>query len=241
MSLIVCASLTYRSQELVQYGEKEFLDLDIAEAASPVVSFEFVKILILRQIFLERIRLDESIQLCEYCVAFDLARILYSQMSRVCEHGHDFLAECLLIVRQIDSVAERLGHLGLTVCSRKSQAGFVRRQIDLRLYQYIAFVQPVEASYDLSALFEHRLLILSDRYDRCLEGSDIAGLTDRISEESYRNTLSLKTSELEFGFDRRVPLYSGYCDEIHVVNCQFMQLRHLRLDEYVRFLRIKSH
>ena len=129
-------------------------------------------------------------------------------MSRVCEHGHDLFLQSRFIVGKVDRVAERLGHLGLAVCPRESEAGFVRRQIDLRLYEHITVVQAVEASDDLSALLEHRLLVFSYRNDRCLECGDIACLADRICEKAYRNALALEASHLDLGFYCRVSLYS---------------------------------
>ena len=49
-------------------------------------------------------------------------------MIRVREHGHDLLLHIRLALREIDAVAERLAHFGLSVGTRKSQAGLVIRK-----------------------------------------------------------------------------------------------------------------
>ena len=55
VSLVVCSLLSDRSQEIVEDSEEELLDLDIAEAASLIMCLEFVEILVLWKVFLERI------------------------------------------------------------------------------------------------------------------------------------------------------------------------------------------
>ena len=241
MSLKIRSSLAYRSQELVEHCEEELLDLYVSESAPLVVSLKFVKVFIFRQILLECIRFAERVKVCEYGISFYLARILYSEMARICEHRHHLLAQSLFIIRQIDRVAERLRHLCLSVCSRKSKACFIRRQIDLRLDKHFLAVGPVERPYDLSALLEHRLLIFAYRNDSCLEGCDIACLAYRICEESDRNALAFEASELQLGLYGRVPLHPAYCYKVHVVNGQLVQLRHLRLYEHVSLFRVESY
>ena len=53
MSFIVCSLLADRLQEIIQNREEELLYLDIAKAASLIMSFESIEIFILRQIFLK--------------------------------------------------------------------------------------------------------------------------------------------------------------------------------------------
>ena len=55
--------------------------------------FEFVKILILRKKFCEMLRTAESIEVDEDRIALCAARILYTQVIRISEHGHDFFPD----------------------------------------------------------------------------------------------------------------------------------------------------
>ena len=103
---------------------------------------------------------------------------------------------------------------------------------------------------DLARLLDHRLLVLARGHGRRLEGRDVRRLADRIGEEAHRNALALRrialdgllreTAHLDLGLHRRVALQPLHGDQIHVVERQLAQLRHLRLDEERRLLGIEA-
>ena len=166
--------------------------------------FQFIQIRIIRQIAFEVFRTAESIQVCKYGITFNLARILYAEVSRIGIHTHDFLLNFFRFFRQVDTVAEWFTHLGFAVRSRQTQAGSVVRQQDFRFYQRFA-IDIVETADDFTSLFEHRFLVFTDGDGGCPEGSNVRSLTDRISEESYRDAC-LKVTHLYFWFHSRVTL-----------------------------------
>ena len=70
-----------------------------------------------------------------------------------------------------------------------------------------------------------------------------------VGEESYRNTLALRSlffvafgeaAQLDFGLHRRIALQTGYGHQVHVVESQLAEFRHLRLDEERRLRGIQS-
>ena len=159
-------------------------------------------------------------------------------MSRIGKHTEHFLLDLIRFFRQINTVAERLAHLRLSVNSRKTQTRLILRKQDLRLNQCIAIYR-IKLSYDLFCLLQHRKLIFPYRNRRRLKRGDIRRLTDRICKESDRDA-RFKITHLDLWFHRRIPLQTWYRHQIHIVERQFAKFRNLRLDKQRRFLRIQT-
>ena len=185
---------------------------------------QFLQISVLRQEFREILFPGERIQVSENSVSFHLPRIGNLQVIRIGVHAHDFLVNCLRRVGQVDAVADGLGHLRLAVCARKTQAGLVLRQVDLRLHQHVGVIDPIKTPYNLSGLLQHRLLVFSHRHCRRLECRDVRRLAHRISEETRRNA-GTETLLLNFRLHGRIPLQSGHRDQVHEVECHLGQFR----------------
>ena len=115
--------------------------------------------------------------------------------------------------------------LGANALARKTATAFVLRNQRFRHNQCFS-IYTVEFVYDFTALFDHRKLILTYRYSRCLKRCDICCLADRISKESYRNTC-LKITHLNLRFNRWVSLKTGYRNQIHILKRKFCQFRYL--------------
>ena len=81
---------------------------------------QLIQVRILRQILRKMPVRTECIQIGKYGIAFELSRIFDPDMIRVREHGHDLLLHIRLALREIDAVAERLAHFGLSVGTWKS-------------------------------------------------------------------------------------------------------------------------
>ena len=136
------------------------------------MSLELVEIGVVRPITGEMLVLAESVEISEYCVALDMARIGYVDMKRVSIHGHDLFMDLFGRLAEIDAVAERLGHLGLSVNSRETEACRVVRKHDVWLYESLA-VDGVELADNLDSLLKHRFLVFAYRNCSSLEGADI--------------------------------------------------------------------
>ena len=192
----------------------------------------------------------ESVEVGEHCVAFDLARVLHAQVVGIGVHAHHLLLDLLGRVRQIDAVAEALAHLGLAVGSRQAHAGRVLGQQDFRLDERFA-VHRVEFVDDFARLLDHRLLVLAHGHGRGPEGRDVRRLADGVGEESDGNALTLgrvafggalgESAQGDLGLHGRVALQTLHGDQVHVVERQFAQFRHLRLDEERRFRGVETH
>ena len=193
-------------------------------------------------------RATEGVQVGEDGVALDLARVLHPQVVGIGIHTHHLLLHFIGRVGEVDAVAQRFRHLGLAVRTGQTQAGRVVGQQNSRHDECFS-IYGVEFMDDFARLFDHRFLILADRYGRGLESGDIRGLADRVGEESYRNTLALRSlffvafgeaAQLDFGLHRRIALQTGYGHQVHVVESQLAEFRHLRLDEERRLRGIQS-
>ena len=167
----------------------------------------------------------EGIQIGEYGVAFNLTGILYPQMVRVGVHAANLLLDFVGRVTQIDAVAQALAHLGLSIGAWQAQAGRIVRQQNFRLNECVA-IDVVEAAYNLTSLFNHRLLVLAYRYGGSLEGSDVGSLTDGVGEEAY-GYARFEVTHLDFRLYRRVALQTAHGHEVHVVEGEFTQFRNL--------------
>ena len=186
---------------------------------------QFIQILIIRQIFFKMFICTECIQISENGISFYLSRIRYLQMIRICIHSHDLLSYFFLGIRQINTVTKGFTHLCFSIRSRKTATAFVLRNQRFRHNQCFS-IYTVEFVYDLTALFDHRKLILTYRYSRCLKRCDICCLADRISKESYRNTC-FKITHLDLRFNCWVSLKTGYRNQIHIIKRKFCQFRYL--------------
>ena len=202
------------------------------------MGFQFIQILVFRQELREVLRSAERVQVSEYCISLQLARIFDADVSGVCKHTEYFFLDIPRFFRKVDAVAKGLAHLRFPICPRKPQARLVVRKQDLRLYKGFP-INKIEFVHDLLCLLDHGHLILSHRHYRRLKRRDIRRLADRIGEEAHRDAC-LEISHLDLRFYSRVALQPGNCDQIHIVKRQFAQLWHLRLDKQRRFLRVQT-
>ena len=93
--------------------------------------------------------------------------------------------------------------------------------------------------YDFFTLFDHRHLVFTNRYACGTESGDVSGLADRVAEESNRDA-GFEVSHLNLSFYSRVTLYTGYSNQIHIVESQLGQFRDHGLDENRGFLRVQT-
>ena len=180
----------------------------------------------------------EGIQVSKYGIAFNLTRVLYAQMVGVGVHALHFFLNLVGGIGKVDTVAQRLAHLGFSVRTRQAQTGCIVRQKDFRLHQRVA-VDEVEAAYDFTGLFNHRFLVFADGNGGGAERCNVRGLADGVGEEPYRNT-RFKVAHLDFRLYRRVALQARYGDKVHIIESQFAQFRYLRLDEDGTLRRVQS-
>ena len=159
-------------------------------------------------------------------------------MGRIRIHTAYFLFHFICRIWQINTVTQRLAHLGLAVSTRQTQAGCIVRQQNFGFHQCFT-VNIVEAAYDLTGLFNHRFLIFTGRNCRSLKSSNVSSLADRISKETDRNTC-FEITHLYFSLHRRITLQAGYCNQVHKIEAQFIEFRNLRLDENSGLCRIQS-
>ena len=75
----------------------------------------------------------ECFQINKYRVSFHLSGILYTQVTGIGEHGHDFLLYIRFAVGQINTVIQGFAHLCLPVNTRQAQTYLVVRQQDIRV------------------------------------------------------------------------------------------------------------
>ena len=200
---------------------------------------QLVEVLVLGQELGKVLRAAERIQIDEDGVALHLAGVLHPQVVRVGVHGHDLLLDVPGLVGEVDAVAEALAHLGLAVGAGQAQAGAVLRQNDLRLHQSLT-VDGVELMDDLAALLDHGALVLACGDGSGLEGGDVRGLADGVSEEAHRDA-GLEVLLLDLGLDGGVALQAGDGDEVHIIEAQLGQLRHHGLDEDVCLGGVDAH
>ena len=190
---------------------------------------QFIQIRIIGQITSKMLRLTKSIQISEYCISFQFTRIGNFQVSRVGIHALHFLFHLVGCVRQINTVTQWFAHLSLSIRTRQTQTSRIVRQQDFGFYQRIT-INMIETTYNFTGLLNHRLLIFTHRNGSCFESGNISSLTDRISEEPYRDA-GFKITHLDFGFHCRVTLQAWHCDQIHIIESQFAQFGNLRLDK----------
>ena len=200
---------------------------------------QLVEVLVLGQELGKVLRAAECIQIDEDGVALHLAGVLHAQVVRVGVHGHDLLLDVLRLVGEVDAVAEALAHLGLAVGAGQAQAGAVLGQNDLRLHQSLT-VDGVELMNDLAALLDHGALVLACGDGSGLEGGDVRGLADGVSEEAHRDA-GLEVLLLDLRLDGGVALQAGDGDEVHIIEAQLGQLRHHGLDEDVCLGGVDAH
>ena len=149
-----------------------------------------------------------------------------------------FLRTSSALFRQINAVAQRLGHLSLAIGARQTQARLILRQQNLRRNQCLT-VYAVKLVHDFAGLLYHRHLILAGRNRGRTERRDIGRLTDWICKESNRNA-RFKIAHLNFRLYRWIALQTRYGNQIHIVHGQLGQLRHLRLNKQCRLCRIQT-
>ena len=84
--------------------------------------------------------------------------------------------------------------------------------------------------HDLTALLDHRHLVLASRNSGGLECGDIGRLADRVGKETYWNAC-FKVTHLDLRFNGWVSLKTGNGNQIHIVETELGQLRNHGLDE----------
>ena len=185
------------------------------------------------------LRTREGLQIGKDGVPLQMTRVAHAEMLRVCIHGLDARRHRIRIVREVDAIAEGLGHLCLAVCARETAGSCVARNQRLRLHEHRR-INRIELPDNLSRLLDHRQLILTDRHRSRLKGRDIRRLADRIGEEADRD-IRLEIPELNLILHGRVALQSGDRDEIRVEEGELSEFRDLRLNKECGLLGIESH
>ena len=171
---------------------------------------QLIKALIIRKEFLKILRLAKCIQISKYCIAFNLTRILHTDMIWIGIHGHYLFLDVLRLLRQINTVAERFAHLCLAINTRQTQACGIVRKNNLRIGKRFA-IHRIKLVHDLLTLLNHRHLIFTNRYMRWTESSNICCLTDRICEKSNWNAC-FKILLFDLCFYCWVTLHSCNCN-----------------------------
>ena len=168
-----------------------------------------------------------------------MAGVVQIDVLRVRVHRADLLPDGIGIVRQIDAVAQRLGHLLLAVRTWQTTRCGILGQHDVRLYQD-GRINLIEAANEFASHLQHRLLVFTGRNGSSLEQRDVGSLRDRIAEEAQWNALPLEATHLDLSLHRRVALYARNGDEVHQISGQLGQFRNLALNEERTLLRIQS-
>ena len=138
--------------------------------------FHLVKVGVFGQKFSKMLVCAERIKIGENNIALRVPRVAYLQMLRVGIHlAVDLLFYNCRRVGKIDAVTERFAHFGLSVNAGQAALSLVFRYHSLGHYQRFA-VNSVKFFDYLSRLLEHGQLILSDRYNVCVECGDVGGL-----------------------------------------------------------------
>ena len=83
---------------------QEFFNLYIPKAASGIMILHLLNILVLRKITGKLILIGKCLQINKYRIPFHLSRILNPEMARIGKHGHNFLTDLFLRIRQINTV-----------------------------------------------------------------------------------------------------------------------------------------
>ena len=160
---------------------QELLHLHITQSTASVMCFQLVQVSIFRQITSKMFCLAESIQVKNT----QLPSSLPGSLTLICVgsvHALHFLQYLICRIRQIDTVAQRLTHLSLSIRTRQTQTNRIIRKKDFRFYQCFA-IDMVETAYNLTCLFNHRFLVFSHRNSSSLECCNIGSLADRISKK----------------------------------------------------------
>ena len=237
--LVLCATLAYGFECLLQHFHEEFLALDITEAATGVVVFHLLKCGVVAcdasHLFVGR----EGVEVGEDGVALEVSGVADLQVERVGVHGLDFLVDLVGRVAEVDAVAEAFAHLGLAVGAGQTQAGCVVGQQYVGLYEGLS-VDIVEAANYLATLFEHGFLVVAGWNGCCLEHGDVGCLADGIGEEAYGNALAIEAAHLYLGLDGWVALQTGDADHIHEIEREFAEFGYLALDEQRGLRRVEA-
>ena len=93
--------------------------------------------------------------------------------------------------------------------------------------------------HDLTALLDHRHLVLTNRNSGSLKCSNVGCLADRVAEEAHRNAC-LEVTHLDLRLYGWVSLKAGNRNQIHVIKAELSQLRNHGLDEDGGLLRVKA-
>ena len=126
---------------------------------------------------------------------------------------------------------------------------FIRqhRQEDVRLYQDIALIRAVETAYNLPALLQHGLLVLSHGNRGGLESADVCSLGNRICEEPHGETatvvvlcLRTETAHYHLRLHGGVALEALHRYQVGEELRHLMEFRNAALDEDGYFLRVQT-
>ena len=111
-----------RCQFFFEHVDEQLFDSAVAETAASIVVFQLLKILIVGGVSFEMLVANESIEIDERAVAFEMSRVAYVEVLWVGVHTFDFLSHFFSGVGEVDAVAERFAHLCLSVGARQAQA-----------------------------------------------------------------------------------------------------------------------
>ena len=229
---------TDRVEHLVEHTVQELLASTVTDTTLHILLLQFIERFEFRPELSEVLISRESLHVGEHGIALQVSRLLHTHARLTIRHLLHLLPNGLLIIAQIDAVAQTLAHLLLTIGTRKATANRIFREQDLRFHQYRR-IDLIESAHQFTGHLQHRLLVLTSRNGSSLEGSNIGSLAHRIAEEAQWD-IRLKVTHLDFRLHGRISLHARYRDEVHQVGSQLSQFRNHTLDIERTFLRIKT-
>ena len=236
--LKLTTTLTHGLKELVEHFVEEFLALHVAESAAPIVVFQLVEVLVFGPEVAEVVVGGESVEVGEYGVALDVARVVEIDVLGVGVHRAHLLPHFVGGVAEIDAVAERFRHFLLAVGAREATRREVFGQHDFRLHEHLA-VGVVEAAHEFARHLDHWLLVFAHRHGGGLEERDVGGLRHGVAEEAERD-VGLEVAHLDFGLHRGIALHAAHGDEVHQIGGELGQLGNVALDEERAFFGVEA-
>lgn len=180
----------------------------------------------------------ESIEVLKNSIVFDVAGVADIDMVRVGKHAHDFLFDGFRVVGEIDAVAERFAHFVFAVGAGEAAADVFIREDRVRFDEGGA-VDGIESADDFAVLLEDGLLVFPNGDIFGIEGGNVGGLADRVSQKTDRDTF-FEAAFFDFGFNGRVSLEPAERDQIKIIHSQFGELGDLGLDENDTFFGVDA-
>ena len=212
---------------------------------------EFVEAGIFRPELGEIVVAAECVEIGEHAVAFEVTRVVNTQVCWVGVHAAHLLPYIFGRVAQIYAVAETLAHLCIAVGAWQTQASLVVGEHDFWFHEHFT-VGVVETVHQFAGLLNHWALVLTGRHDVGLEEGDVGSLAHRVAEEAHRNAFALsgcfgsllvllaETTHFDFRLNGRVALKARHAYQVHQVGGEFAQFRDLALNEKRALFWVKS-